>query len=1335
MRLKTKQYAKLAVTSLIAAFSFGLTISCVSNHKQNINKVFAADDVSTTWSYNPDNKALTCTSASNYPNGFIMETNQVSVTGLGGGQYEIAYNVLGYPSNSVQPDYTDYGTFTLVFISGSYDSTPSTDGPYGSITAYPLDVSGLDSNTEYEIYIKVEPTGDMNEQGSGEGDDENAGTWTWNEDTQKLSFQFDHTETAGYVSTTSQTMVHGNGNGSFDIGYDLWGTPANATTASNDLLASKTITIYDGYYDEDNSTVTGNPSAISGLQSYGQITIKVDVDTSGTMTSDGWLVNDGDLYFYVLADVNPASIDSITWNNSSGNGTGEAILSVTISTSGGSFQQVYQINNPTFSPELEGTSGTTLGNTTVEGISEWSDRYVTVDISNKSYSLGESTQELESIQITIDGEPVDYIPILLGDSVDLGVILSPSGATASLQWEDPNETGCYTITQTGEYTAHIEAVQLGDASIRVRAIDTQISKTIPLYINQPTQEAEYTVRFDGNGATSGSMSDDIFTTDIVSSYPYILLDCGFERDGYTFAGWGSTDGGSPEWQPTETAYIEPGETIFYAIWESTAPQQGTEYIVIFNGNGATSGSMSDDSFTTTLEEYQYSFPYELPECGYSRDGYVFAGWGLTETALLKWQPGETRDIQPGETTFFAIWAEQFTITFEANGGSGYMEPVTVASGDRPTVPGCDFTCEGYSFVCWAVNSPSSSMTVNPGDTVTVNQDYVLYAVWEPNGPVQHEGMWYDEDLHKLRFYNTDIEGGIELPVELEVIILDYGPNTSLTRAEIEAYVYYEGDVWGTYSYEMRTFEVGVENSKKFISGQIDVDYDQSYEQVKLYPEIFYNNVFKPGQLNYVEGYNQIYYVNDSYDSAVVEPEVVEFNEITRVFTIEAYAVDVTGETDLNEFTFELTDGVVLEGNLNQDAQVIEGYFAELGRRIKLNVFYIEYNSLEEEAITPETIEDIGNAMDAVELSSDQINQINQKIEDNKEQIPDSTGGKIADALTNTAPTLSDDPEVLETQKDVIVAVVETVIEVETNRPSDIGQSVRTDSSLPANAGISIEQEVREFYELQMANLIGEEKDNRRGILRAPTATDYKIDVSGKTKEELQQDLNDYGTMTEFIDDSVQNMNTAGRKLRSCSGQAMKVEVKRTVVKIKTSSFRDFDKDAADLQFAYDVHNAMMLHLQEVVVTELEKDYKPSGNKEKDEQYQQELAACKDIESFTEIVIEVLRQKYNAITDSNVEYDDFVQIDDEGKYKGIYWDIFEAWCLDKPCPYPITFQELTDATVDTTTQNARSFELNTEVTNTEVVFTAAFVGGGVAFISLAGVLGYILKKRSLKGVIK
>ena len=594
-------------------------------------------------------------------------------------------------------------------------------------------------------------------------------------------------------------------------------------------------------------------------------------------------------------------------------------------------------------------------------------------------------------------------------------------------------------------------------------------------------------------------------------------------------------------------------------------------------------------------------------------------------------------------------------------------------------------------------------------------------------PGEHNGWWFDESTHKIGYFDPEYQK--ELTVITEVMILDFGPNTGETRGTFSAQAFMGSEYMNELYQEIRTFTVGTENGKRFIVCQINLEDGAGLQTLKVYPDSIYYNQLKPG-LNYAEGYNQIWYLTDDYYGAIVEPndgdDGVIFNATTRVFMINAWCEDVTGQQDLLEFTIKLTDGVVQGNNGYQDGQTIEGYWSKVGKRIKLNVFNITY-ALEEESISNQTITAIGDAMTEMGIDSSAIVSRLER-QEVKSQVPESTGGVIVTALNNTASDLSSDPTVKEKQQDVIAKVVDTVIDLVTNKPSDVGLSIRTDYSLPANAGLSLEQEVREFYDLQLAELIGGYNTKRR-ITRA-TDSDYRIDVANKSKEELEKDLEDFENMLEFIDDSVQNMNTAGRKLRICSGEKMKVEINKTVKKIKTSSFRDFDKTKADLQFAYDVHDAMMLHLQEVVVKELEKDYKPSGNREKDQQYQEELDACKDIESFTEIVIEVLRQKYNKLTRSDIKQGKFGE-----KGKGIYWKIFEAWCLDYECPYPITFQELTDSTVEVTTRNARSFELSTKVTNTEIIFTAAFIGGSVAFVSLAGVLGYVLKKRSLRGLIK
>ncbi len=154
-----------------------------------------------------------------------------------------------------------------------------------------------------------------------------------------------------------------------------------------------------------------------------------------------------------------------------------------------------------------------------------------------------------------------------------------------------------------------------------------------------------------------------------------------------------------------------------------------DYEVIFDGNGATSGSMAVDEFNIT----EYSYSYELPQCAYQREGYAFTGWSYQpdETVMI-FQPGTTQSITNGTTTFYAVWEAitYCTITFNANGGSGTMESMTIQKGTETEVPDCYFDREGYTFVCWAVGSPTSSTKVYAGEPVTVNEDYTLYAVWE-----------------------------------------------------------------------------------------------------------------------------------------------------------------------------------------------------------------------------------------------------------------------------------------------------------------------------------------------------------------------------------------------------------------------------------------------------------------------------------------------------------------------------------------------------------------------------------------------------------------------------
>ena len=77
-------------------------------------------------------------------------------------------------------------------------------------------------------------------------------------------------------------------------------------------------------------------------------------------------------------------------------------------------------------------------------------------------------------------------------------------------------------------------------------------------------------------------------------------------------------------------------------------------------------------------------------------------------------------------TYLEIQKPGYTVTFDANGGSGEMAGVDVVSGEY-TLPANGFTApEGQQFKCWSVDGTEKAV----GATITVTANTTVKAVWE-----------------------------------------------------------------------------------------------------------------------------------------------------------------------------------------------------------------------------------------------------------------------------------------------------------------------------------------------------------------------------------------------------------------------------------------------------------------------------------------------------------------------------------------------------------------------------------------------------------------------------
>lgn len=76
--------------------------------------------------------------------------------------------------------------------------------------------------------------------------------------------------------------------------------------------------------------------------------------------------------------------------------------------------------------------------------------------------------------------------------------------------------------------------------------------------------------------------------------------------------------------------------------------------------------------------------------------------------------------------------ETFTVTFDANGGTGTMEAQTFTEGEAQALTRNAFTYDGYTFSGWNTVQSGSGASYTDGQTITATADLTLYAQWARN---------------------------------------------------------------------------------------------------------------------------------------------------------------------------------------------------------------------------------------------------------------------------------------------------------------------------------------------------------------------------------------------------------------------------------------------------------------------------------------------------------------------------------------------------------------------------------------------------------------------------
>jgi uncharacterized repeat protein (TIGR02543 family) len=287
---------------------------------------------------------------------------------------------------------------------------------------------------------------------------------------------------------------------------------------------------------------------------------------------------------------------------------------------------------------------------------------------------------------------ISYMLDLSGPSNMTDVPFAPGTQTINLSVAP----GIYTITVTAYLDGEVYAT--GSATAEARAGQSTPVDILMRYAGETTEKT-FTVTFDSNG---GSPVDQQTVPNGGMAAPPAKP----TKSGEGFVRWCSDIT-----LDTEYDFDTPvtSDITLYAQWSRII------YTVTFNSND---GSPIEDELVG--EGGKVTPPEENP----TRSGFVFGGWysdpSLTTLYIFANQIYSN-------TTIYAKWIPQFTVTFNTNGGSPVPPSQTITQGGKVTPPSNNPTQDGFVFDGWYSNDDLTEMY--DFDNNEIYSDAAIYAKW------------------------------------------------------------------------------------------------------------------------------------------------------------------------------------------------------------------------------------------------------------------------------------------------------------------------------------------------------------------------------------------------------------------------------------------------------------------------------------------------------------------------------------------------------------------------------------------------------------------------------
>lgn len=278
-----------------------------------------------------------------------------------------------------------------------------------------------------------------------------------------------------------------------------------------------------------------------------------------------------------------------------------------------------------------------------------------------------------------------------------------------------------------------------------------------------TTNKTYKIKFNGNGSTSGSMSD----LSMVYGTAKKLTANAFKKTGHEFVNWNrKSDGSGTSYtnrQSVNNLTSTHGATVnLYAQWNPYVLK------VYYDANGGRIASSDTYKLNSEgrvykkadNEQYYQTWTYNSKKTdglvnvgafGIARTGYIFNGWWCTTAdgvgQIINQNNGDIRptdinpDIANGDCSrrMYAQWNPiRYTIAFNGNGHTGGSTAAMICTYDvASNLTANGFTKTGYHFLGWNTKADGTGTTYTNQQSVlnlssTHGSTITLYAQWETN---------------------------------------------------------------------------------------------------------------------------------------------------------------------------------------------------------------------------------------------------------------------------------------------------------------------------------------------------------------------------------------------------------------------------------------------------------------------------------------------------------------------------------------------------------------------------------------------------------------------------